>query len=108
MSDRDLTALYTGAKVLVFPSLYEGFGLPILDAFASETPVVTSNISSMPEVAGGAAVLVDPYSIDSIVDGINKAITDRDKLIKKGKQRLKDFSWEKAARETLEVYKEVK
>jgi glycosyltransferase involved in cell wall biosynthesis len=106
VTDKELSALYTGAEALIFPSLYEGFGLPVLDAFNCRTPVVTSNISSLPEVAGEAAVLVDPYKIDSIVEGIETVLRQRKTLIKKGLQRVKQFSWMKAAKETLEVYNE--
>jgi glycosyltransferase involved in cell wall biosynthesis len=106
VSDEDLAALYTGAEVLVFPSLYEGFGLPILDAFACGCPVVTSNLSSMPEVAGDAAVLVDPYDVNSIADGIEKALRWRKGLIEKGSKWVKQFSWIKTAAETLKTYKE--
>lgn len=79
----ELSALLTGAKALIFASLYEGFGQPILEAFKCQTPVVTSNTSSMPEVAGGAAVLVDPYKVGSIVEGIDTALANRKTLIKK-------------------------
>jgi len=106
LSDEDLGLLYFGAEVLVYPSIYEGFGLPIIEAFNAGVPVVTSNLSSMEEVAGKAGVLVDPYSVDSIAGGIKKAIKNATSLVEKGKNRAKDFSWEKAARETLEVYKE--
>ena len=102
----DLPALYSGAKALVYPSLYEGFGLPIVQAFACETPVVTSNISSMPEIASGAAILVDPYEVDSISKGIQEALGGVKELTKKGKIRAKDFSWGKTAKETLKVYQE--
>ena len=74
----DLVSLYNGAKVFIFPSFYEGFGLPIAEAFSCGAPVVTSNISSMREIAEGAAHLVDPYSIDSIADGIIKILKDKD------------------------------
>ena len=104
----EISALYTGAEALVYPSLYEGFGVPILDAFNCRCPVVTSNLSSMPEVAGEAAVLVDPYSTESIVEGIKKALATRQTLIKKGLAQVKKFSWEKTARQTLEVYREAK
>lgn len=107
VDDKELSALYTGAEALVFPSLYEGFGLPILDAFVCQTPVVTSNFSSMPETAGEAAVLVDPQSVDSIVEGIKTALKEKKDLVKKGLKRAKEFSWEKTAQETLEVYDEV-
>lgn len=101
-----LSALYSGAKALVYASLYEGFGLPILNAFRCGCPVVTSNVSSMPEVAGNAAVLVNPQDVDDIANGIEQALSKRDDLIKKGLERVKNFSWEKTARETLKVYKE--
>lgn len=107
VSDKDLSALYTGAESLVFPSLYEGFGLPILDAFNCGVPVVTSDLSAMPEVAGGAAVLVDPYNVNSIAEGIQVALRGRKGLIEKGFKRAKQFSWVKTAQETLGVYKEV-
>lgn len=107
VSDKDLSSLLTGAEVLVFPSLYEGLGIPILDAFACETPVVTSNLSSMPEAAGDAAVLVDPTDIRSIARGIEEALEKPKTLVSKGKKQIKKFSWKKCALETLEVYKEV-
>lgn len=102
----DLPALYSGAKTLVYTSLYEGFGLPILEAMQAGCPVITSNISSMPEVAGDAAVLVDPTNPKGIADGIEKALSDREKWIKKGKRRVKQFSWRKTAEATLKVYRE--
>lgn len=106
VGEEDLSALYTGAEALVYPSLHEGFGIPILDAMNCGTPVVTSNVSSMPEVAGNAAVLVDPYDVNSITEGIREALSKKKTLVAKGKARVKQFSWEKAARRTLEVYKE--
>lgn len=102
----DLSPLLTGSKVLVFPSLYEGFGVPILESFACEVPVVTSNISSMPEAAGGAAILVDPYDTNSIAGGIEEALSKPKTLIAKGLKRVAEFSWKKTAEETLKVYKE--
>lgn len=105
VSDEQMQAIYTGASALVYPSLYEGFGLPILDAFNCKIPVVTSNISSMPEVAGDAAILVDPYSVDSIKNGILKALSQKKTWVNKGKERVKEFSWKKTAQETLKVYK---
>src|SRR5258706_2250529 len=108
VTDTDLVALYSGAKALVYPSLYEGFGLPILQAFACECPVVTSNIGSMKEVADSAAILVDPLDTNSIAEGIDKAVDNPKTLSKLGLKRVKDFSWEKAARETLQVYEEAK
>jgi len=107
--DKDMPALYSNALALVFPSLFEGFGLPILEAQASGCPVITSNTSSMPEVAGKGAILVDPYSTSDIVKGmsdiLNKEI--RDKLTKAGFENIKRFSWEKCAKETLSVLEEI-
>jgi glycosyltransferase involved in cell wall biosynthesis len=108
VGDRDLATLYTGAQAFIYPSIYEGFGLPILQAFACGTPVVTSNISAMAEIAGSAAVLVDPHSVEAIADGIKKALAGRVGLTKKGFERVKTFSWQKAAMETLSVYKEAR
>lgn len=104
--DQDLPALYSGAKAFLFPSLFEGFGLPILEAWACNCPVLTSNISSMKEIAQNAAILVNPYSVEDIAQGISKITNDqvtRNKLIKSGKEQLKNFSWEKAAQQTLQV-----
>lgn len=102
---QDLVALYSGAQALVYASLYEGFGLPILEAMQVGCPVVTSNISSMPEVAGDAAVLVNPQVEKEIADGIEKVISDRKKWVERGKKHVKQFSWEKTAKQTLKVYK---
>jgi len=105
-----LVTFYRLARAFVFPSLYEGFGLPPLEAMANETPVVTSNVSSLPEVAGGAALLVDPYDVASIADGIRRAVTDeplRQDLIARGRIRAKEFSWARAATDTLAVYRQV-
>ena len=103
--DEDLPALYQGALAFVYPSLFEGFGLPILEAMINDTPVLTSNLSSMPEVAGDAAILVDPNNEESIKDGLEKLLDKdlRDKLVEKGRKQVKKFNWEKCARETLEV-----
>jgi glycosyltransferase involved in cell wall biosynthesis len=100
-----LPYFYSGAKSFLFPSLFEGFGLPILESFACNCPVLTSNSSSMPEVAGDGAILVDPKSVESISNGIVTISNDniREDLIKKGKLQLQKFSWEKCAQETLEV-----
>lgn len=104
--DEDLPVFYSGAEALLYASLYEGFGLPILEAFACNTPVLISNVSSLPEVAGDAAVQVNPESIDSISRGIIELIKDKQKWVKKGTKRVKDFSWEKTARKTLEIYEQ--
>lgn len=108
VSDSDLISLYSGAKALVYPSLYEGFGLPILQAFACSCPVVTSNLGSMAEIAGKAAELIDPTDVNSIASGIDKAVNSPKTFGKLGLKRVAEFSWEKCARETLEVYKESK
>jgi len=110
VTDEDLPALYSGAVGLVFPSLYEGFGLPILEAFACGCPVLTSKIGAMAEVAGDAALLVDPYNKDEIAAGLKKLVSDRnfrEDLIKKGSERVKEFSWEKVAKETIKVFEKV-
>jgi len=106
----DLPYFYSGAAVFVFPSLHESFGFPIIEAMACGTPVITSNIYSMPEVAGDAAVLVNPYDVDEIAEAISELLSNqqkRESLIQKGLERAKQFTWEKSAREHLEVYKRV-
>lgn len=106
----DLVTLYNLADVFVYPSFYEGAGLPILEAFACGVPVVTSNCSCMPEIAGEAAVLVDPYEPKEIADGVLKALQDeglRGRLRERGLLRAREFSWERTAREVLEVFEEV-
>lgn len=106
MPTEDLNALYAGAEVFVYPSLYEGFGLPIFDAMSFGCPVVTSNVSSMPEVTGNAGILVDPESVEDIANGIEKAMKESKSLVEKGHKRVMEFSWGKTARETLKVYEE--
>lgn len=103
VSADELVELYQNAEVFVLPSLYEGFGMPILEAMASGCPVVTSNVSSMPEVAGNAAVLVDPMSVESIAAGIAEARRRETELREKGLAWAKEFSWEQCARGTLTV-----
>jgi glycosyltransferase involved in cell wall biosynthesis len=108
--DDQLAVLYRLAAVFVFPSLYEGFGLPPLEAMASGTPVVVSNVSSLPEVVGDAAVLVDPHDVGSIVDGLRLVLTDpvrADEMRRKGLERAREFSWERSVAKTLEVYKRI-
>ncbi len=110
VADDTLAALYRLATVFVFPSLYEGFGLPPLEAMASGTPVVTSNRSSLPEVVGDAAVLVDPYSAASIAEGIQRVLGDADlrrTLAARGLARAMEFSWESSVRRIHEVYMDV-
>jgi|SRR3989344_4299414 len=105
----ELGLLYHSATVLVYCSLYEGFGLPVLDAFYCNLPVITSNVSSMPEVGGEAAMYVDPVNLEDIREKIQQVMEDeklRQDLIKKGATQVKKFSWEKCAKETFNVYKE--
>jgi glycosyltransferase involved in cell wall biosynthesis len=110
LPEETLAVMYRLAGVFVFPSLYEGFGLPPLEAMASGTPVVTSNVSSLPEVAGDAAQLVDPYDPEAIADGIYRVLTDVDlrcELRRRGLARARQFSWEKSVRRVREIYGEV-
>jgi len=102
-----LAVMYRLAAVFVFPSLYEGFGLPPLEAMASGTPVVTSNVSSLPEVAGDAAVLVNPLESEAIADGIERVLTDRmlnADLRRRGLARARQFSWEASVKRVHEIY----
>jgi glycosyltransferase involved in cell wall biosynthesis len=102
----ELPVLMNQAIALVFPSLWEGFGLPVLEAMACGTPVVTSNLASLPEVAGDAAILVDPYDVDAIAQAMNSLATDstlRSQLRKAGLARAHQFSWQKTAQATIEV-----
>lgn len=110
LPEDDLLALTKAASALVMPSLAEGFGLPVLEAFASKTPVITSNTTSLPEVAGDAALLVNPTDTASITLGMQKIIEDQtlsSDLIKKGYLRALDFSWENTALKTVDVYHQV-
>ncbi len=102
----DKAALLSGALAYVFPSLYEGFGLPVLEAMACGTPVLTSNVSSLPEVAGEAAILVDPHRTEAIAAGIVQLVTDQDlrqRLVEKGYRQIQKFSWTRAAEQVLTV-----
>lgn len=109
--DEQLPALYSNAQALLFPTLYEGFGLPVLEAFCSGTPVVTSNTSSLPEIAGDAALLVDPMSVLEIADAIGKVTSDTNlsqSLRQKGIARAKQFSWAISAERLLSIMEEAK
>jgi glycosyltransferase involved in cell wall biosynthesis len=102
-----LTALYNGAVCFLYPSLYEGFGLPVLEAMACGTPTLTSRSSSLPEVAGDAAVLVDPMDVKAMAEGMEVLLLDRDRaavLRQRGLERARRFTWEETARKTLRVY----
>ncbi len=107
VKEADLPALYSGAHVFVYPSLYEGFGFPVLEAMACGAPVVTASSSSLPEVGGSAAVLVDPLDSESIKQGIRQAIAERAERIIAGRMQAQKFTWEKAAKEILEVYEKI-
>lgn len=110
VTDEELNGLYGGAAALVYPSLFEGFGLPILEAFSAGCPVITSNLSSMPEIAGNAAVLVDPYNIVGISKAMQELASNdtlRLSLIKKGRLRSEEFSWKYCAVKTLKVLNSV-
>ena len=107
VNDHDLVALYNASTLFAMPSLYEGFGLPVLEAMSCGTPVITSGEGSLPEVAGDAAIFVDAHSIDDIAENINKVFTNENlirELSDKGLERARKFTWEKTARQTLSVY----
>ena len=109
VADELLPALYSGALAFVYPSLYEGFGLPPLEAMACGTPVLTANVTAMPEVVGDAGLLVDPYNVEAIAHGIRRLVEDsalREELRKKGLERAKQFTWERTAELTWAVLEE--
>jgi glycosyltransferase involved in cell wall biosynthesis len=106
LSDEELARMYRGARVVAYPSLYEGFGIPVLEAMASGAPVVTSAGGATEEIAGGAAVLVDPLDPASIASGIEEAAARRDELRARGLERARAFTWDDVARRTVEVYRE--
>jgi glycosyltransferase involved in cell wall biosynthesis len=110
LPDPELDALYRGAAAFAYPSLFEGFGLPVLEALARGVPTVTSNASSIPEVAGRAAVLVDPTSVEDLAAAIERVLTDRDLadgLRRVGPEQAAGFSWDETARATIAVYRKI-
>ncbi len=110
ISREELRVLYSCASCFVFPSIYEGFGIPLLEAMACGVPVICSNSSSLPEVVGDAAITIDPHDIDGFSTGMEKIVEDeglRKNMILRGFERVKHFSWEETAKKTLQVYEEV-
>ena len=108
VDDEDLPALYSGSRMLLMPSLYEGFGLPLLEAMACGAPVITSNVSSLPEVAGDAAILIDPTDSAALRDAIIAVETEpnmREQLVEKGYRQAKRFTWRRSATQLLSVYR---
>jgi glycosyltransferase involved in cell wall biosynthesis len=108
--EEDLVAFYSMAHVFAFPSLYEGFGMPPLEAMACGTPVVCSNAASLPEVVGDAAIMIDPYDVDALADAMHRVLSDPDlhhDLRQRGLERAAEFTWQRTARETVAVYREV-
>jgi len=108
VSAREKELLYRRAEVFVYPSYYEGFGLPPLEAMARNLPVITSNVSSLPEVVGSAALAVNPYDINEIAKALELVVTDdklKNRLIKAGQEQIHNFSWEKTAKQYLELFK---
>jgi len=107
VSDEEASTLMRGAAVFVLPSFWEGFGIPALEAMSLGTPVVASNVASLPEVVGEAGILIDPNSCQSIAEGIEKALKEKDKFSKIGLDRVRKFSWQKCAKETLAVFSKI-
>lgn len=108
VDDADLPALYSAATAFVYPSQYEGFGLPVLEAMACGAPVITSSFSSLPEVAGDAAILLDPNDMGALASALQRIVKDaklRAELSGRGRERAKLFTWERTAEKTLEVYR---
>ena len=108
--DEDLPPLYSGAICFVYPSFFEGFGLPPLEAMKCGTPVIAGNLTSIPEVVADAGILVDPYSVNEIAAGLERVLSDpelRDDLRERGLRRAEEFSWERTARQTLEIFERI-
>jgi glycosyltransferase involved in cell wall biosynthesis len=109
IEDTDLPAIYNLSEAFVFPSFYEGFGFPVLEAMACGVPVVTSNVSSLPEIGGDAVVYVNPHSVEEIADAVRMALSDealRNRCTLKGLERARLFTWEKCGNETLKTFEE--
>lgn len=108
--DADLAALYAGARAFAYPSLYEGFGLPVLEAMQCGTPVITSDVSSLPEVVGDAGVCVDPTDADALCDALRRVVTDDSwagELRRRGLERARQFSWDRTAELTVQAYRQM-
>jgi glycosyltransferase involved in cell wall biosynthesis len=108
--EQDKAPLFSSATVFAFPSLYEGFGIPVLEAMACGTPVLTSNLSALPEVAGDAGLLVDPYDTDAIAQGLVDLLDHqerREDLARRGLERARRFTWRQVAEQTVKVYQQV-
>jgi alpha-1,3-rhamnosyl/mannosyltransferase len=109
--EADLDALYRGAEAFCYPSLYEGFGLPVLEAMARGVPTITSSASSLPEIAGRAAVIVEPRSVRDLSAALERILTDGDEAVRlatMGRERAAEFSWRRTARMTIDVYDKVR
>jgi glycosyltransferase involved in cell wall biosynthesis len=107
VSDDELVSLYANSSCLAIPSLHEGFGLPAMEAMAAGTAVVAANVAALPDVTGGAAVLVNPLNPADIADGLERAITERDDWVRRGRSRVGQFTWERTASLTADVYREI-
>ena len=110
LDDADLPTLYRGADLVAYPSLYEGYGMPVLEGMAAGVPVLTSNVSSLPEVAGETQMLVDPFDVEAMARGLYQALTDknwRQKAAREGRERAEKLTWAENARQTAEVYAQV-
>ncbi|MCK5332349.1 glycosyltransferase family 4 protein, partial [Candidatus Parcubacteria bacterium] len=111
VDDEDKAILYKLAEIFVYPSFYEGFGFPPLEAMQNKTPVITSNVSSLPEAVGGAAIMVDPYNINELERAIENLLSDenlKNNITQKGIEQTKKFSWSRCAEETLAILKSEK
>jgi glycosyltransferase involved in cell wall biosynthesis len=110
VDDDDLPTLYSGAACVAFPSLYEGFGFPVLEGMACGVPVMTSNVSSLPEVAGDAAMMIDPYNLDAMIEMLQSLLTDESRrkvLIERGYRQARHFTWERSATQLLQIYQQM-